>query len=136
MAQPCADGAAAATDGATCNMALRLGALHRLPGCGSFFDRAFPGASYEDVEMCVRNLGAGVRIAVAPRAAVAHDFSPAAGGDPEEQLARRFERYGASEHILFETHSAWTYVELYAQTRAQSLDQLRAEAARGGVCCV
>lgn len=122
--------------GPTCNLSLRLDALHRLPD-GSFLDRTFPGASYEDVELCIRNLDRGNKIFVAARATLAHRFA-GAGSDagaceePESALRRRFERYGASEHLLFERHPAWSHEALYVATRASSLAELALAARRGG----
>lgn len=72
--------------GATCNMSVSLSRLHALEG-GHFFDVSFPGASYEDIEMCVRNLDAGVSITMCTAATATHQFcSP--GKDPVDALVR------------------------------------------------
>ena len=108
--------------GTTCNMSLALASMHRLQQpAGALFDAAFPGASYEDVELCVRNAAHGCALSFAPAAVVRHDFAPRGADDPEEALFKRFARYGGSEHILFELHP-WCNAEvLYGATRALNL---------------
>ena len=101
--------------GTTCNMSLDLAAAHTLPD-GAFLDARFPGASYEDIELCVRNAAHGVPLRFAPDARVRHEFAPP-GGEPLTALFERFRRYGASEHLLFQAHPHVSYRTLYADTR-------------------
>jgi hypothetical protein len=112
--------------GATCNMSIDLRTAHRLDGTrGSFFDCTFPGASYEDIELCVRNAAAGVALRLAPDAQAWHDFCTREE-DPIVTLSKRFRRYGASEHLLFERHPAFWHKQLVAETVAITLRELNA----------
>lgn len=99
--------------GTTCNMSVSIGMLHRLGD--SYFDGRFPGASYEDIEFCVRNTMNGVALRYISCAAVRHEFV-LPGQDPNTALFERFRRYGASEHILLAAQPTVTTHELYAET--------------------
>jgi hypothetical protein len=122
-------------------MAIDLRAAHRLPHSGALFDASFPGASYEDIELCVCNAAAGVPMALAHRARVRHEFilgGAGAGADADASgggtaaLFARFVRYGASELLLFDKQRHVSYKTLYADTRPLRVLHRRGGQARGG----
>lgn len=113
--------------GATCNLSLDLNKAH-VTEDGSYFDASFPGASYEDVELCLRNTANGVPLVVArghEAARVRHVFVPP-GTRPEQypgMLFERFRRYGASEQLLFDKHPNMGYEQLFGRSEALDLSE-------------
>lgn len=83
---------------ATCNMAVRAGALAQVR-----FDERFPAAAGEDVDFCLR-LRAHGPIGLATRAVVRHDFGYPGTWRGLEAFRRMFRRYGEADPLIWDKH--------------------------------
>ena len=72
--------------GCTCNLSISVAGVDLL------FDTAFPAASFEDVEFCIRAKKSRIRMTYFPRAVVHHHFEPG-----WISLFSQFKRYGRFE---------------------------------------
>ena len=81
--------------GPSCNMSVAASVMskHR-------FDERFPGASFEDVEFCVRAIKNGIHPRYAEDALVMHDYESSLGA-----FAKQFYRYGTSYPLMSSIHA-------------------------------